>query len=124
MKKTTSKSPLLMIISSLLISTPYQTYASKIPTYYKDEIASLTPHDRDTGGEEALEFRIRKQLELCISNFSLYSYPWYAFTDALGELDEFGYVLSPFTTDALEDYNINYPESHCYRANEGISELI
>ena len=71
MKEITSKSPLLTIIYSLLVSTPYQIYASEIPTLNDSEIASLTPHDRDISREEALEFKIQKQLELCISNFSL-----------------------------------------------------
>ena len=57
-------------------------------------------------------------------NFNLYSYPWYAFTDAIRELNEYSHVLSPFTTDALESYGVNNSEHKCYKANESIGELI
>ena len=124
MKRIISKSPLIAIISSLLISTPYQVYASENPTHCDSEIASLTPPHRDISREETLELKIREGLKKCITNFSPQSTPWYAFTDALRELEEYGHVLSPFTSDALENYEINYPENICFNTNRHIIELV
>ena len=87
-------------------------------------IPALADFKNDTNKEEILNSKIRESLESCITTFNPQSLPWYAFNDALDELDNYGHVLSRFRSAALEDYGVNYPENICFQTNQYIIELL
>ncbi|MCH8519213.1 MAG: hypothetical protein LAT82_00470 [Nanoarchaeota archaeon] len=70
-----------------------------------------------------LEEQVRRGLEACIETFEEHSTPWYAFRDALDELNGYGTTLLVFQPSALEMYGVEQEEHICYIANQNAHRL-